>query len=167
MVFIGRIVGTHGVKGALKIKPFTDFLERFSKSEILCIEIGDGLFERFQIESSYKHKTWLIVKFENLNSPNHVKQLIGKNIVITESDLNVLESGSYYIHDLIGLRILDEMENLRGEITDVFQLSSNDVYEVVDENGKKFLIPAVKDFIDEVNLDFGFMKLKNTEGMFD
>lgn len=167
MILIGRIIGTHGLKGVLKIKPVTDFLVRFNKSEVLCVAIGDGPIERFRIESSFERKGSIFVKFENVDNLDQAVPLVEKDIVIDESDLKEFEPGSYYVHDLIGLKILDETENLIGEITNVLQLSSNDVYEAIDKTGKKLLIPAVKDFIGEVNLEFGFMKLKNTEGMFD
>lgn len=167
MILIGRIIGTHGLKGVLKIKPVTDFLVRFNKSEILRVEINDGSSKQFRVDSSFERKGLVFVKFENVDNLDQAVPLVEKDIVIDESDLKELEPGSYYVHDLIGLKILDETENLIGEITNVLQLSSNDVYEAIDKTGKKLLIPAVKDFIGEVNLEFGFMRLKNTEGMFD
>lgn len=167
MILIGRIIGTHGLKGVLKIKPVTDFLVRFNKSEILRVEINDDSSKQFRVDSSFERKGLIFVKFENVDNLDQAVPLVEKDIVIDESDLKELEAGSYYVHDLIGLKILDEAENLIGEITNVLQLSSNDVYEAIDKTGKKLLIPAVKNFIGEVNLEFGFMKLKNTEGMFD
>ncbi|MBM4175757.1 MAG: 16S rRNA processing protein RimM [Ignavibacteria bacterium] len=167
MILIGRIIGTHGLKGMLKIKPFTDFSARFNKSEILCVKIENDSFEKFRIDNSFERKGIFYLKFENVNDLTQAEMLVGKDIVIEEGSLKKLESDSFYIHELIGVKVLSESGEILGVITDVFNLRSNDVYELIDNSGKKFLIPAVKDFIEEMNIESGFMKLKNTEGMFD
>ncbi len=167
MILIGRIIGTHGIKGVLKIKPFTDFSARFDSGEILCVKVGNNSFKHFQIESSTGRKNFFLIKVKDVDDLSEAEKLVTKEIVIDEIDLKNLESDSYYIHDLIGLKVLNENGIVIGELSNVLQLQSNDVYEIIDKIGKKFLIPAVRDFLEEINLELGIMKLKNTEGMFD
>jgi len=166
MILIGKIVGPHGIKGTIKVKPFTDFLERFEKGNIVKIEIDNTLFE-FLIEESFLHKNLICLKLKDIDNIDDALKLKDKNIVIAEDELKELDKDVYYIHDLIGLEVIGENEILIGKIVDVISLASNDVYEIELKDGQKVFYPAVKDYIDEINIEKKFIRIKNYEGFFD
>lgn len=166
MILIGKILGPHGIKGTLKIKPFTDFLDRFDKDKIVKIKFEETLFE-FVIEESFLHKNFVCIKLKGIDDINQAMKFKNCEIVIEEDELRTLDKDEYYIHDLIGLKVLDDDDNEIGVITDVISLVSNDVYEIELQNKKKVFYPAVKDFIKEIDISKKIIRIKNYEGFFD
>lgn len=166
MILIGRIVGPHGIKGTIKVKPFTDFLERFEVNNIVKIKFENSLFE-FLIEESFLHKNFVCLKLKGIDDINEALKFRNCDIVIYEDELKKLDKDEYYIHDLIGLKVIGSDEKEIGVIRDVISLVSNDVYEIELSNKRKVLYPAVKDFIDEINIEKKFIRIKNYEGFFD
>lgn len=166
MILIGKIIGPHGIKGTLKVKPFTDFLERFEKNKIVKIKFENSLFE-FLIEESFLHKNFVCLKLKGIENINEALKFKDCEIVINDNELKKLEEDEYYIHDLIGLKVLGDDDIELGVITDVISLASNDVYEIELLNKKKVFYPAVKDFIKEINIEKKIIRIKNYEGFFD
>lgn len=166
MILIGKIVGPQGIKGTVKVKPFTDFLERFDKEKIIKIEIDNSIFE-FLIEDSFFHKNLICLKLKGIDNIDDALRFKGKSIVIAENELKKLDVDEYYIHDLIGLLVIGENENVIGEIVNVISLTSNDVYEIELIDKRKVFYPAVKDYIEEINIEKKFIRIKNYEGFFD
>ncbi|MCX8056271.1 MAG: ribosome maturation factor RimM [Ignavibacteria bacterium] len=166
MILIGKIVGPHGIKGTLKVKPFTDFLERFEKNNIVKIRFENSLFE-FLIEESFLHKNFICLKLKGIEDINQALKFRNCDIVISEDELKQLDDNEFYIHDLIGLKVLGESNEEIGVITDVISLASNDIYEIELSNKKKVFYPAVKEYIEEINIEKGIIKIKNYEDFFE
>ncbi|MCX8010165.1 MAG: ribosome maturation factor RimM [Ignavibacteria bacterium] len=165
MIIIGKIVATYGLHGIVKVESFTDFQERFSPERELNIHFETNEVRKYVIESSFFKKNMVYIKLKGIDSLEQAEQLLKKNIFIEEKDLKQLDENTYYIHDIVGLQVIDEKDHFLGQIVQVFKLKSNDVYEVVTSDKKRFLIPAVLDFIDEINIKEGFLRLKNSEGI--
>ncbi len=166
MILIGKIVGPHGIRGTLKVKPFTDFFERFEKNNIVKIKFENSLFE-FLIEESFLHKGFICLKLKGIDSIEEATKYKNCELIIREDELKPLSEDEYYIHDLIGLRVLDEDDVQIGVITDVISLPSNDAYEIELLNKKKVFYPAVKDYIKEIDIKQKIIRIKNYEGFFD
>lgn len=166
MILIGKIIGTHGIKGYLKIKPYTDFLDRFEKNNILKIKIDNSLFE-FLIEDSFAHKDFICAKLKSVDSINDAQKLVSREIFILDDELRKLDEDEYYVHDLIGLDVKGKDGEFIGKIFDVIRLVSNDVFEIELSNNKKVYYPFLNDFVEELNLNKGFVRIKNYEGFFD
>lgn len=166
MILIGKIVGTHGIKGYIKVRPYTDFLDRFDKNKILKIKLDNSLFE-FLIEDSFIHKEFICIKLRTIDSINDAEKLVNRDIFIFDDELHSLEQDEYYIHDIIGLMVKGENEEVIGKIVDVIRLVSNDVFEIELVNNKKVFYPFLKDYVEEINLKEGYIRIKNYEGFFD
>lgn len=166
MILIGKIVGPHGIKGTIKVKPFTDFFERFEQNNIVKIKFENSLFE-FLIEESFLHKGFICLKLRGIDNIEEATKYKNCEIIIREDELKPLSEDEYYIHDLIGLKVLNEEDVQIGVITDVISLPSNDAYEIELLNKKKVLYPAVKDYIKEIDIKQKIIRLKNYEGFFD
>lgn len=148
-VKIGNIANIHGIKGEIKVYPYTDDFDNFLKYKE--IYVGENK-EKYIVKSSRLHKDMVLFMLEGISTPEEAETLKTLDIFIDEKDLKKLEVGSYYIKDLIGLEVIDILSNKSiGRITDVMKYAANDVYEV--ENGKdKFYIPAIKDVVKNVDI---------------
>ena len=161
---IGQVVNTVGLKGEIKINPFTDNLEQFDKGKKIILEKNKNQTE-FEIEQVRFHKLQVILKLKGIDIIEKAEKLRNSYVIVKRKDKEELPEDTYYIVDLIGLNVYLEDNTLLGEITDVFPTGSNDVYVVKTEEGKQILLPAIKDVVKEVNLSENKMIINLIEGL--
>ncbi len=140
---IGVIVNTHGLRGELKVKSFTQFNEiRFKKKQTIYIRYRDEDIP-VCIQSVKEHKGMLLLTFENLLDINEVEKYKTSELYIDASDLHDLDEDEVYYFDLMGCSVEDQDGNVLGEVEDVIETGANAVLRV----NQKILIPFVKTFI--------------------
>lgn len=152
----GEIVNTHGIKGEVKILPWCDGPEFLKAFKTLYI---DG--KSYKVEASRVHKTMLLCKLQGVDDVSVAQTYKGKTVKIDRDSAPIAE-GRVFIADLIGLPVYAEGEEI-GKLTDVLTGPANDVYIVKGE--KEYMIPAVSEFLEDVNVDGGYIKVKLLEGM--
>ncbi len=160
---VGRIVGTHGVRGELRVDPWCDSPEFLSGFKKLWFDSG-----KTEIKAkSRPHKNLALVKLEGVDTIDDAEKLRGKILYIDRKDIKLPE-GRNFIQDLIGCRVLDadDRELVYGEITDVFKTGANDVYTVRDSSGREFLVPVIDEVVTEKNVDEGFVLVRPMKGLF-
>lgn len=161
---IGQIVNTQGLKGEVKINPFTDDVRRFDKLKKIYVEKNNNKQE-LEIERIRYAKNIVIAKFIGLDIIEDVQNLKGKYVFIDENDKLDLPQDTYYITDLIGAKVMDNSTNKEiGIITDVFSTGSNDVY-VVKSLDKEILIPAIKQVVLNVDIKSKIITVNLIEGL--
>lgn len=160
----GKIVGTHGVRGELRIDPWCDSPAFLSKIKTLYFDEGR---EAVRV-SCRPHKNIVLAKLDGVDSIDSAELLRGKIIYINRDDVK-LPKGKNFIQDLIGCRVLDADDNSveYGVIKDVFKTGANDVYTVKSGDGKEYLVPVIDSVIVERNVDEGYVLLRKLEGLFD
>jgi len=155
---IGKIVKSKGVKGQMKIYPYTNEKERFEAFSHLYIK-----GEAYLVEAVAYHKNTPILKLEGIDSPEAVEAIKNEEVLIPYEALPELEEDEFLIMDLIGLEVFDGGESI-GKIREVIQQGPQDLYVVAGKEGD-ILIPGVKAFIKEVDIAGGCMKVSLIEGM--
>lgn len=159
----GKIVNIHGIKGEVKIMPYTDTLE------LLCE--FDRLFfgrdkEEIFIERSRAFKNMVIAKLEGIDTPEAAEKLRNKILYMHRDDLE-LDENTYFIQDLIGVEVSDADSGVvYGTIADVMQTGANDVY-VIKGESREFLVPAIPDVIITTDIDENKMTIRPLDGLFD
>lgn len=161
---IGQIVNTFGIKGMVKIYPYTENVERFEKLKKVNL-VNKNTKKEYEIEEVKYHKNMVLVKFKGIDTPEEAENLRNFYVQIERKDATPLEEGSYYIADLIGLEVYtDEGEKL-GILEDIFNTGSNDVYVVKDNDGKQILLPGIDEVIKEINLEEGKILVHMLKGL--
>jgi len=159
----GKIVNTHGIHGEVRIEPWADSPAFLANINTLYID-GNPV----KIISSRIHKSFLLVTLDGVSDVDHAIRLKNKVVYISRDDIK-LEDGRHFIVDLIGLRAIDtrSCEDI-GLISDIMPLPANNVYVITSNNNssdsKEILIPAVPDFVEEINKDAGYIKFRLIEG---
>lgn len=162
---IGQIVNTYGIKGFVKVNPFTDDITRFEKLKTVYIDIKGNLKE-FTIEEVKYSKNMVLLKFKEIPDINEAERYRNYYIKISRDKARKLPKDTYYIADLIGLEVYNENSNeLLGKVDDIFSTGSNDVYVVKDELGKQILLPGTKEVIKEVDLENGKIFVNLIKGL--
>lgn len=145
---IGIIVNTHGLKGELKIKSFSDFNEiRFQKKNHLFIEYRGEMIE-VEVATYREHKGMVLITLKGLDDINLVEKYRECNIFINKDDIHDLEEDEVYFFDLMGCEVYLEDGELLGNVEDVLETGANAVLRV----NKKILIPYVDAFIKDANI---------------
>ena len=148
-ILIGKIVNIHGIKGEIKIYPYTDDIENLSKLKEIYLD--EKLEKTYIIKSSKIQKNMLILELESIDSVEEAEKLRNMNLYIPK--LKVQEEDTYYIEDLISLEVIDIKNNVSiGKITYVFNNGANDVYEILTNDGKKVYFPAIKQVVKKVDI---------------
>ena len=148
---IGQIVNTFGIKGMVKVKPFTDDITRFDDLEKVYVETNKQKKE-YEIEEVKYHKDMVMLKFKGIDRVEDAELLRNSYLKVNRQDEPELEEGTYYIVDLLGLDVYSDEGILLGKVEDIFNNGSCDIYDVKDELGKQLLLPAISDVIKEINL---------------
>lgn len=151
---IGQIVNTFGIKGMVKIKPFTDDINRFDKLKKVYIKNKEGKKE-YQIQEVKYHKNMVLMKLEGIDTPEQADLLRQSYLLIDRADEEPLEEGVYYIVDLLGLEVYTDENKLLGKVEDIFNTGSNDIYVIKDEMGKQILLPGIPEVLKNVDLEKG------------
>ncbi|MTI96053.1 MAG: 16S rRNA processing protein RimM [Firmicutes bacterium] len=166
MLVIGEIVGAHGVRGDIKIYPLTDFPERFLEMDALCLRAADSKITEFELISARLHKNVIIVHLKGVDDRNAAEALRGREAVVPYEDAVPLPAGKWYIYQLIGARVSTEDGSTLGTITEVFSLPANDVFQV-EAQGKRYLIPALKEVVLRIDVDSHEVIVRLQEGMLE
>lgn len=161
---IGQIVNTSGLKGVLKIKPFTDDIKKFSNLKTIYIKTKSGLTE-FKIEQVRYVKNMVMLKLTGIDTVEEAEKYRNLYIKILRDQEEELEEGSYYVVDILGCKVNTDTNQELGKVVDVFQTGSNDVYVVKDEQGKQILLPAIKQVIKNVDIKNKIIIVHLLEGL--
>ncbi len=162
---IGRIVGPFGIRGELKVFSLTDIPDRFTTIDNLYL--GDERTPH-QIKSVRPYKGELVVmKLLGIDDATTAEKLRNQELYIPVDALATLPPDSYYQHDIIGLQVLLLSGKEVGTITDIMSAGGNDVYVINAANGKQVLVPAVKEFIKQVDLIRHVMYIDPIKGLLD
>lgn len=161
-LIIGKVINTHGIKGELRVHPLTNDISRFNDLDF--IYMGDKK-ELLTIERARQHKNAIIIKFKEYDNINDVLNYKESNVYIDINDRVELPEDHFFIFELIGLKVYNLEDDYLGEIVDIIQGPSNDVYLIKSEKDEEIMIPAVKEFVKSIDLDENLMKVDPIEGM--
>jgi 16S rRNA processing protein RimM len=134
----GRIVNTHGIRGEVRIQPWSDSPEFLLGIRNFYID-GRG----YTPELARVHKDMVIVKFEGIDDINSAMALKNKVVFIDRNDI-ALEEDSYFIQDIVGLPVFAINGTELGLLTEVLNLPGGDVYVV--KGASEHLIPRKRRF---------------------
>jgi 16S rRNA processing protein RimM len=165
-VVVGKFGRPRGLSGEIYLDSLTDFPERFKRKGTFWVELDDGWMELIP-DSVRGDPGRLIAKFPGFNSSEEVKRLTNKLLYIRSADLAELPDGSYFHFDLIGCRVVDIADKELGRVSAVESFPGNDVWVVDSGDGKRHLIPAVRQFIKEVVIERKLITIDPPEGIFD
>lgn len=149
---VGQIVNTFGIKGEVKVKPFTNDISRFDDLEKVYIKTRKDE-KIYKVENARYHKNMVLLKLEGINNPEQAEMLRNTFLEIDREDAIPLEEGTYFIADLIGLEVYTDEEKMLGKVEDIYNAGANDIYVIKDELGKQILLPGIDEVIKEVDFE--------------
>lgn len=166
IIIIGKIINSFGKTGEVKVKILTDFPERFKiLSTIILSMSGEKEDSTARVLGVKYCKESVILKLDISKSIEEAQALKGFFICLKREDLYPLPEGSFYIFELIGLSVFTQEGELLGTLKDIYKQSAQDIY-VVCSGEKEILIPAVKEYVSEINPKAGRIVVNSKGGLF-
>lgn len=165
LYLIAEIKAAFGNEGFVSVISHSDKQERFFELKKVLIDVFGGKKEFF-IEEVLFNKEVCLLKFKNFNSDKAVDFLIGKEIFVDEENLIKLETNEYFVHDLIGSRVIRNNEDF-GVIIDVLLLPANDVIVIKNQNGEEEMLPLIFDYLESFDAKNKVLTLKPGGDIYD
>ncbi len=160
----GKIINTHGVKGTVKAESWCDSPYILADLERIYTE-NNGKVKEYKVINASVFKQFVLFELEGIFGMDAALAMKNKIIYASRDDIE-LEEGDFFIADLIGLPVIDQGSGREyGKITDVINTGASDIYVIKTPKGES-MMPAVEEFVKEIDLDKGIF-VKPIEGMFE
>lgn len=161
---VGQIVNTFGIKGQLKVKPFTDDMKRFEELKTVYI-CKKNEMKKVEIEDVKYNKQCVLLKVKGIEDLTEAEKYKGLFLKIDRKDAKKLPKDTYFVADILGLEVYTDEGELLGKVDDIFPTGANDVYVVKDELGKQILLPSIPEVLKEIDLEKGKVIVHLIEGL--
>ena len=160
LIEVGKVANVRGLKGELKVLSYCDTPEQFEAFETVTIDNKE-----YTIESVRYFKGMVLLTLGGVDTVEKAQWLKNKMVYADKSYFDDLPEGRYLISDLIGCKVINLDGETVGKLNDIFQTGANDVYEVLTDENKKLLLPAVKEAVREIDIEKKEIRVKLLEGL--
>ena len=161
---VGQIVGTHGVRGEVRVNPWCDTPDFLEKFRTLYFDASGE--KSVKVLSSRVHGNIVLMQLEGVATVEEASVLRNKVVYMNRKDAKIPEN-TYFIQDLIDCRVVDADNGTEyGVLTDVSETGANDVWHIT-KDGKEYLIPAIPPVVIETDVVSGIIKIRPLRGIFD
>ena len=180
LVLVGWIVGTHGVRGEVRVKPCSGSPDRFRGVVRVFLGPADADagadatasactsrngYRPVELESVRSHGRLALLRITGVADVDAALALRGMGLYLPASELPRLPEGEFYSFELVGLRCESTTGERLGVVVEVFEMPANDVLLVRPDQGADFLVPAVSDVVLHVDLAGGRLIVDDRPGL--
>ncbi len=166
MYIVGKVLKPQANKGAIKGEIITSFPEHFEELEHLYMNDNND-WQAYSIDWVRVSNRFVFIKLKGIDSIAEAETLRGRYLYIDREQLIEPGEDSFFIHDLIGLKVYDEDGGRIGSLENVLTYASNDVYVIKSKSGREYLIPATKEVVKQIDLQNRTMTIHVIEGLLD
>ena len=161
IIKLGKITAPQGIKGEVRVYPYTDKPTRFSEIEAVLL---NG--RRCRIEKARYMKNMAILKLEGIDDRNAAEAVRNRELLLPREELWKQPEDTYFVDDLVGCAVVSEDGAPVGTLKTIHSRPAQDLYEIEKEDGSSFLLPAVKEFVKDVKTDEKIIVIHLIEGLF-
>jgi len=159
LVVIGKGTKPFGIRGEIKILPFTETFEAFERSSVLVFDQA-----AYKVRAIRIHGGAVLASLEGVETPEKARELAGCLVKTEEKNLPPKEEDEYYWFELIGMKVYTVQGRDLGEITQITPTGANDVLHVQGASGE-VLLPMIEDVVLTVDTQKGEMIVAPLEGL--
>lgn len=170
MVTVATVRRAHALKGELFVDLATDYPEHvFALGRVLEVSGGGpiGLAGRLTVTSARPHSGGYILGVEEIADRTLAERYQGRRLSVPEDELVALHEGEFFLHDLRGLELRDEGDEVLGTIGEIYQAGSSAILAVDRLDGGETMVPFVDAIVLEVDVEGGYVRIRPPEGLLD
>ncbi|MGA0556855.1 ribosome maturation factor RimM [Larkinella sp. VNQ87] len=162
---LGKITKTHGIRGEVVFFLDVDMPELYETMDSVLIEIKGDLVPYF-IESISVNRNRGIVALEGVETIEEAQKLVNSDLYLPLDNLDELEAGQFYFHEIVGFRIRDEKLGDLGTVRTVYNVPPQDLI-AMDYQGKEVLIPVNDDLTPSADKENKILNVRLPDGLLD
>jgi 16S rRNA processing protein RimM len=151
-IFVGKLGRAVGINGSLTIVSLTSFPERFGKMKKFFLTKERKTPHELDVTEVVYQESRIVVRLKGIDTEEKAKSLIGYRITVHKNERVKPPKDCYFIEDLLECEVFEKNGDLIGKMKDVTDMSSNDIY-VVDYKGQDVLIPAISQFVKDIDIE--------------
>jgi len=163
-VCLGAITGPHGVRGLVKVKPFTEVPEDIAAYGPVEDEAGT---RRLTLRVTGSAKGQVIVAVDGVGDRNAAEALKGQRLYVERAALPEPDDGSFYHADLIGMSVVGPDGAELGTVTALYDFGAGDLLEFRGADGKARMLPFTEAVVPTVDLEARRMVVDPPDGALD
>lgn len=167
MFSIGKVIKVHGIKGEVKVKQITDFIERFHKGATVYLIDEDNVALELEIDGFRTQGEILLIHFSGYDTIESVEHMRGLTLKVKEEQLTELEENEFYYYEIIGCKVYTVAGQEIGVIDSILSPGANDVWIMKDKQQKEILIPYIEDIVKEVDVENKRIVIEPMEGLLE
>jgi 16S rRNA processing protein RimM len=164
LLAVGRIVKAFGLRGEVVVESLADSPERFRRLRSVLLGPDAATARRTRITRTAVEARGVRVALADISDRTAAEKIVGHFLFVDAQHRVKLPPGRHFVHQVVGLTVLDQDGAVVGCVRDVLKLPAHDVY-VIERNGREILIPAVREFVLSINLEEGILRVHLIEGM--
>lgn len=151
MVIMGRVAAAYGIRGWIKVQPFTEYTDSLLDYRTWWIGPEQGPWREVEVGQCEAHGKTLVAQLPDCPDRTAAEKLKGLMIAVPRSSLPEQGEDEYYWSDLIGMAVVNEAGESLGTVSNLLETGANDVL-VVQGAGGEILIPFVAPVVGKVDL---------------
>lgn len=163
---VGVIARAVGLKGDVLVRPLTDRRERFLDLTRIYAGPSEAGASEIGVRAASLHQRGVRLSLEGIDDRTRAEAAAGTLLFVPDDERIRLPAGSYFVDDLVGLRVVDQEGRTVGVLKEVLRMPAHDVY-VVEREGREAMIPAVKEFVEGIDPAGGVLRVRLIEGMLE
>jgi 16S rRNA processing protein RimM len=163
-IIIGKVLSTQGNKGEIKVLPLTDSIDRFKKLTNIFIRKNNNR-KTLNVEKIRIKENTVIIKLKDIENINDAKTVVGSCLEVERENAVKLPKGTYFVFEIIGLKVYDENNIFLGKVENVISTGSNDVYVVNKKDKEELYIPAIHDVVKNIDLENKRITINMVDGL--
>jgi len=161
---IGKVEKAFGIKGEVVVKPMTGSPARFRRLKRVYVGRREDDVRTLTVQHATVDGRGVRLRFVEAQDRTSAEALAGCLLFVNESQRVKPRKGTHFVHDIVGLQVLDENNEQVGVVKEVLRMPAQDVY-VIAWEGREWMIPAVREFITSVDVAGGTMRVRTIEGL--
>lgn len=165
LFLLGVVVGTHGLRGDLKVRPLADNSESLLHASQVFLRRGNEAVRQVPSQVTF-HKGNYLLRLQGCENIEAVQPLVGSEVLMAFADLPELPAEEYYWFELEGMTVVDRIRGELGVLEEVFTTAAHDIYVVRGPHGE-ILVPAVEQFVLEIDPEERRMLVDLPEGLIE
>ncbi len=166
LIAVGRVSGTHGIRGQLRLRSYSGNLATLQAVHQVTLRLPDGSCRVYPLSRVTRHGESFLLTLGGFDTINQVLGLVGSELCLCREQLPEPDEDEYYWQDLLGLTVVTDRGQVLGAIGDIMETGANDIY-LVHGNGHDYLIPAIGDVVTKVDLATRTMTITPLEGLLE
>ena len=164
---VGGVARPHGIRGEFCIKSYADSPLLFGRVAALYLQDGNRTPKPYDVRAWREHKGLVLLTLDGIDDRDQAEALRGFTVLVREDDLPDLEEGEHYLYQMMGCRVVLEDSTEVGVLEQFFETGEQDTWVIAAPDNKEILLPAVPEFVLDVDLDNEVITIDPPEGLLD